>query len=58
MTQYVGLDVSRRRQSFTYLMKQATEFGVVDARPILQRSLQWCAGTLPMRPVLDSRLDH
>jgi hypothetical protein len=40
------------------LMKQATEFGVVDARPIPLRSLQQCAGTLPVRPVLDTRLDH
>jgi hypothetical protein len=58
MTQYVGLDVSLKEKSFTYLMKQAIEFGVVDARPIPQRSLQQCAGTLPVRPVLDSRLDH
>jgi len=31
-------------------MKQVIEFGVVDAQPILLRSLQQCAGTLPVRP--------
>jgi len=32
------------------LMKQAIESGMVDARPIPLRSLQQCAGTLPVRP--------
>jgi len=31
-------------------MKQAIESGMVDARPIPLRSLQQCAGTLPVRP--------
>jgi FkbM family methyltransferase len=33
MTQYVGLDVSLKETKLRCLMKQATEFGVVDARP-------------------------
>jgi hypothetical protein len=52
------LDGWRRRQSFTYLMKRAIGFGVDDARLSLLRLLQRRVGALPLRAVLDSRLDH
>ena len=39
-------------------MKQAVEFGVVDARPIPLRSPQQCAGTLQLQRVSGWRLAH